>query len=73
MKTILIISSLLFQQDQIEEKLTSHVITQAEEKMVVFQRVPTSLLTEIIFQMTCHKLTKANGDISVSPQQRAVQ
>ena len=73
MKTILIISSLLFQQDQIEEKLTSHVITHAEEKMVVFQEMPTSLLTEIIFQMTCHKLTKANGDISVSPQQRAVK
>ena len=65
MKTILIISSLLFQQDQIEERLTSHVITQAEEKVVVFHRVLTSILTEIIFQIICHKLTKENGDISV--------
>ena len=56
---------LAFPQDQIEKMLTNHVITQAEEKVVVFQRVLTSILTEIIFQITCHKLTKADGDISV--------
>ena len=71
MKTILIIRSLLFQQDQIEEMLTNHVITQAEEKVFVFQRALTSIVTEIIFQKICHKLTKANDDILVTL--RAVQ
>ena len=60
-KTILFIDSLLLQQNQIEERLTSHVITQAKEMMVVFQRVLISLLTEVIFQMNYHNLTKASG------------
>ena len=58
-------NSLLLQQDQFEEMLTNHVITQAEEKVFVFQRVLTSIVTETIFQINCHKLTKENGDISV--------
>ena len=61
MKTILVIDSLLLQQNQIEERLTSHVITQEKEIMVVFQRVLISLLSEVIFQMTYHKFTKASG------------
>ena len=53
-----------FPQDQIEEMLTNHVISQAEEKVFVFQRVLTSIVTETIFQIICHKLTKANDEIS---------
>ena len=51
-------------QDQIEEVLTNHVITQAEEKVFVFQKALTSIVTETIFQIICHKTTKENNDIS---------
>ena len=58
-------------QDQIEEVLTKHAITQAERKFLVSQKALTSIVTETIFQVICHKLTKANNDFSVTL--RAVQ
>ena len=36
-----------------------------KEKLFVFQRALTSIVTEIIFQINCHKLTEVNDDISV--------
>ena len=51
--------------------LTKNAITQAERKFLVFQKALTSIVTETIFQVIFHKLTKENNDFSVTL--RAVQ
>ena len=46
--------------------LTKNAITQAERKFLVFQKELTSIVTETIFQVIFHEMTKANDDISVT-------
>ena len=51
--------------------LTTNAITQEERKFLVSQKALTSIVTETIFQVICHEMTKANDDISFTL--RAVQ